>query len=234
MDRLYRFSIPGVVFFIASWFFIYALTGNNLLCGKDLIKDIFPVLLSTPIIGLILTTFFHAFLHWKKCGKRPGPYWYYLPKKLDEILFVELNKGEKPDKKKEWKKFYWNYQAYSRENLKSETIEFLTRRWTYCFIHYNNFWALGSAWLFSLIFKLCFTNCSYVQPCLLIIGLIITGLYVVCGWYLASFALNDAKNVEHRAVSNSLEEHARKRGREASEREKLELELTNLRTSKNS
>ena len=212
MDRLYRFSIPGITFFFASWFFIFSLTGTNYLSGKVFL-DILPILISTPVVGLILTTFFHAILHWIKCGKRHGPYWYYLPKKLDENLFIELNNNVKPTKKKEWSRFYWNYQAYLRENLKSETIEFLTRRWTYCFIHYNNFWALGAALLFSLVFKFYFLSCSQLHPFLLIAGLIVMTFYIVSGWFLASFALADAKNVEHRAIVESLKKD--KKGRDS-------------------
>jgi hypothetical protein len=205
MDRLYRFSIPGITFLLASWFFVYALTGINLLSERDLYKDILAALISTPIIGLILTTFFHALLHGKKRKGKSGPYWLYLPMSIDQRVFSEFSPTQaKPEKKKDWKVFYWNYQAYIRQNLESETIQFLTRRWTYCFVHYNNFWALGMALIFSFVYKF-WVGCSgQFQSSLFLLGVITLVMYIFTGLYLASFALNDARNVEHQAVSNCL------------------------------
>lgn len=215
MDRLNRFTVPGISFFLTLWLFIYAMTGVNLLetpnrednNNFDLFRIIIPIL-STPIVGVMVTSCLHALFHIIPKKDVPAPYWLYLPKMIDDRVFEHLSETQlRPQGKNEWRIFYWNYQRFIRENLEKETIDFLTRRWTYCFIHYNNMFSIFAAIIISVIYFVYRRfACLYVDfnYTIFFISISILTIYFLAAFRLTFFALKDATNIECRSVLHKI------------------------------
>jgi hypothetical protein len=210
MDRLMRFSMPGIAFILGSWLFIYALTGHNLMnkLGQQFLVKVIPVIFSTPFIGLFISSSFHWVIHWRKpkINGKPGPYWFYLPDTLDNNIYWRLiGQRDQPTKYREWRNFYHKYQLLFREKVNKETAEFTSRRWTYCMIHYNNMAALAAAFLCTIGYAW-YHRDSAVGPIAWMWTLctLLTIFYVLAALRLTSVAREDARNVEYAAVMEVL------------------------------
>jgi len=205
MDRLYRFTIPGIAFIVALGYFIFSLSGYNILTeAKNNLLTLVTGVLSTPIIGLMVTSILHLIIHLCPWKGRPGPYWLYLPEKLSSKLFDKLADGSRPTNFKEWRQFYWKYQHIFRSKHANEkVIDFTAHRWTYYFVLVNTAFALFLAILVSFIlvglwfqFSLAFGH--------LVQGLIISILFIVLALMLSRFSLKDAREVEYLDVMDKI------------------------------
>ena len=205
MDRLSRFTIPGIAFVVSLCYFIYSLSRSNILSSfNDNLLTLIAGVLSTPVIGLIVTSTLHGIIHCFKHNGRPGPYWLYLPKNLNPLLLKVLGNGDEPKTKDEWKKFYWKYQQKFRAEAACEkVIDFTAHRWTYYFVLINSAFAIFFAMLLSLIFVLCTSTFDPIVK-LVVPGLVTAMSFGILAFWLSKFSLNDAREVEHLDVIEKI------------------------------
>lgn len=205
MDRLARFTIPGIAFICALCYFIFTLSGYNILSSSnDNLLTLVAGVLSTPVIGLVVTSILHGILHRIKVRRRPGPYWLFLPRAIEPEVLTELSNGSEPTNETEWKQFYWKYQQIFRSReVNEKVIDFTANRWTYYFVLVNTAFAIAFGIVLSiLIVWLQFD--FYTQIEFLLPGLVVSILFSSIAIWLSLFSLNDAREVEHLDVLEKL------------------------------
>jgi hypothetical protein len=211
MDRVYRFSIPGITLLIVFAFYTNVFIGTNIVL--DDWKILFPALLASPVLGLFFSSIITGYRH-LKMGKNGRPYIYnvYLKKNINQSIFTALlGKDTQPKNFNEWKSFYWKYQSFIRENVNGETLRFTAGRWSTYNIYWNNVFCIAMGFVFSLI-SLLITSLNPTISLswdlrnfiLGIIGVIILLIYIFMGYPLAEFAKDDAVNVEYLSAKKAL------------------------------
>lgn len=222
-DRIFKFSIPGLMFLFSMIFFDHLLGGNLINrfieADTDHLLTLISILISSPLIGIVFSTVAVGILQLKfVCGYK---IWYYPPNA--EIVkyalrdVTELKDSVKKDiedeAKKKWKKdaivkkFYPYYQAKVRQHIKDEQMNFLERRWSVYWVHVNNISMIAFSLIIALILRKsseCGFSCldhDYATHKLIGIGVLI--LYVFFGIKNACNSRRDATRFEHLMIDNA-------------------------------
>lgn len=220
-DRLFRFSVPGMMFLIAYMFFNYFFEGAIWGLGKenrDLVIASIVFIFSTPVIGLTISTIAYGFLfaifHYEII--------YYVPRDIriidlilsqntmldeDKNLRDEIIKNYETDWTKKLKRrFYPYYQSKVREFISENAkYEFLERRWSTFWTNINCISSIVFSFLvnISLItfddFHRDFTFSWYKLS-----GLILILVYIYFSFTSLWRARNEALKVEHILLLNEL------------------------------
>lgn len=153
-ERIFRLSIPGIVFLGSLLLFYLSIGGSYVplynLISESTVSLFVAIVITVPTMGLIISSITVGFLLLN------FGYKYYLNTPIrKEIRYIILDLKdplnqeleENPTLNKTLQKFYFKYQTYIRINTPEETIKFLQRRWNYIWIHSNNI----SAIILSLI-----------------------------------------------------------------------------------
>lgn len=216
-DRLFRYSMSGVVFLLSLIFFFYFFGGNllavaNWTKNNNFIVPFVALFLSTPAIGLILSTFTFWWLFLMKRSKIH----YYVPcdtvilnhvfEKFPEIGISSDRRTESNDwSNKEIDKFYPYYQTQVRKLVTGPSMEYLERRWSVFWIHTNSIFSIVLAAIIMLIVQLCLPGCLCFDPSVFkLIGIIIFVGYCLVANYLSNVAMEHGKSFEHAALKDAI------------------------------
>lgn len=137
--------MPGIMLLLSIVLF-YTIFGGNIVSpfrsvfnqsnSIDIISLLIGFLITTPIIGLVISTITHGLI-FLFSGYSIFLLHTHPPKDILTILHPEDPNIKLPNDK-----FYWEYQAYIRANLNEQTIKYLERRWNFIWIHINNIAAI--------------------------------------------------------------------------------------------
>ena len=207
-ERLYRRTIPGILF-LGVLFLFYLLKGGDVklianLFQKESFSFLIAILITTPVLGLIISTIALGILHiivgYRFYLDKPVPRIYDIVLRRNDSLKDELKKNK--NSKRVYKEFYCKYQSYMRVKLNAETLNFSSRRWNFLWIHLNNITAILLG-----IFLSCFLEYSsiknnyYKRPFIAIVVLIV--IYLFFAVYQILFIRNESILVEREAVIKS-------------------------------
>jgi hypothetical protein len=218
-DRIFRFSISGLMFFLTFLFF-HLLFGGDLTGVIDLAKDrniitFIALFFSTPIIGVIISTIVLSILF--------IPYGYemlyYPPKKAD--IVEQILKNEKVLKERiivnntlVWSRanlrdFYPYYQAKVKDCITSEKLNFLERRWSTYLTNINNISATVISLLITVILRY-FNECNF--QCVnfdfsadKMIGVSLILIYSIAAYFQLRISRRDASHFEHILLEKEIE-----------------------------
>src|SRR6266487_3473350 len=207
-ERLYRRTIPGILF-LGVLFLFYLLKGGDVkfianLFQKESFSFLIAILITTPVLGLIISTIALGILHiivgYRFYLDKPVPRIYDIVLRRNDSLKDELKKNK--NSKRVYKEFYCKYQSYVRVKLNAESLNFLSRRWNFLWIHLNNITAilLGIFLSFFLEYS-SIKNNYYKRPFIAIVVLIV--IYLFFAVYQILFIRNESILVEREAVIKS-------------------------------
>lgn len=152
-ERLYRHSMPGILF-LGCLLLTYLIKGGSIkhvefIVIKENYLFFIAILITSPIIGIIISTIGHGLLH------LIFNYSFYINNPIKNTSWIILRRDDSlksiPEETKltkpQLKEYFYRYQAFIREKLDGETLRFLERRWNFIWIHINN----STAIFFGLI-----------------------------------------------------------------------------------
>lgn len=223
-DRIFKLSIPGLMFFISFIFFYDFLGGdvNKLLDHLDSnnLLAILLLIFSTPIIGVIFSTIIQFILR-----IRYGYLILYYPPLSTKIInHVLAKKTDLRDRiiingttkwtKRNMKEFYPYYQVLVRERIGGESSSFLERRWSVYWTHLNNIWVILITFIITATirffeYRSCWTY-HIVKP-YHVIGILIILLYCIAGYFALKSAKIDATKFEHLLLEKAIDEDENKK-----------------------
>ncbi len=151
-ERLFRHTMPGILF-LGSLFVFFLLNSGDPKYVWDMLEKeqysfLIAILITSPILGLLISTIGIGVLSIFK------GYSIYLNNPPNNIKWIVLRDDDELKRKnekftsKELRDYFSKEQIYIRNNIKSETLRYLERRWNYFWIHLNNITAI----FLSLVF----------------------------------------------------------------------------------
>lgn len=214
-DRIFKFSIPGIMFFLTLVFFDYLFGGTLFkLFEENNIVSLIALLLSSPIVGVIFSTIAVTLLQWRFGYK----IWFYPPKN-EEIINYTLQENlalkdriineEKMswEDKKTLKKYYPYYQVKVRRHLNDQQMSFLDRRWSTYWTSINNIAATVFSFLIAGIIGLrnCILHLSSIDVTLVhVIGLFTIVAYCYSAFVNLRNSKQDATITEHLMLEDAI------------------------------
>jgi len=205
-ERLYRHSMPGILFLAALFLFYLLLRQGDPTYVYNILKNenylfFIAILITSPILGLLISTISHWLLD------LVFGYTLYLNNPSDNIKWIVLRnddplnaipKNKKFDKA-QMRNFFCKYQVHVRKKINSETLRFLERRWNFFWIHYNNITAIIMSFIFCFFLE-CGSEINGIKKGLLISilgGLI---LYIIAASYRMSILIKEVTATEEEAI----------------------------------
>ena len=151
-ERLFRHTMPGILF-LGSLFVFFLLNSGDPKYVWDMLEKeqysfLIAIQITSPILGLLISTIGIGVLSIFK------GYSIYLNNPPNNIKWIVLRDDDELKRKnekftsKELRDYFSKEQIYIRNNIKSETLRYLERRWNYFWIHLNNITAI----FLSLVF----------------------------------------------------------------------------------
>jgi hypothetical protein len=235
-DRIFRFSISGLMFILTSLFF-HLLFGGDLIEILDLVKDrniitFIALFFSTPIVGVIISTIALTVLFIPYGYKML----YYPPTKtyiVEEILKTNNNLRNKivVNKALVWSRanlrdFYPHYQAKVKDCITGEKLYFLERRWSTYLTNINNISAIVVSLSITVILR-CYNECNF--NCLdfdfspyKVIGVSLILIYSTTACFQLWISRRDAAHFEHILLEKEIEKD---KGKDLKKQKKLEAKI---------
>lgn len=246
-DRVFRFSISGMMFFICYIFFSLFFGTKpseifNVEFGNEKFIALIVLILSTPIIGTIISTI-GLWISFKRKGYRV---FYYLPENVETVRYILKDYPLLKDRvivnnQLDWKdknnvrEFYPHYQAIVKDCIDGEKLQFLERRWSTHLTHINNNWAILFALLITLLLRLFngggFYNMQLDTEAYKIIGCVIIIAYCVTSKFHSKISRDDATKFEHILLDKAVEQRIRNEKKELTINRELTIDKTNDWTS---
>lgn len=214
-ERLYRMSIPGVIFLVTLIYF-YILFGGNFqlikeLLPKENLATLIALIFTTPVLGFVISSLAFGIIY-IICGYRvyinlPKSDLFFLIVRRDDKLWAELGSSKKTIKRKALKEFYWKYQSYIRANLNERTFKFLERRWHFFWIHVNSILAIVLSFFVSILLRIktaCYRSHNTGLSNIFLIGIyLLIIVFIILAIIQARAVRQDAIQVEEEAVLRS-------------------------------
>lgn len=211
-DRLFKFTVPGLMFLLSVVMFDYVFGGTLLFTQYELLS-LLGIFFSTPIIGVIVGTFLFGFLK----ARYGHEVHFYVPSDPELIQWIlksnkqllkkiivdgEIDLANNEENKKD---IYPYYQVKVRKCIKGEELQFLERRWSIYWTHSNNIFAIVLALIYVVSNEL--TNIISSSPDLTVKKAIIIGVacvYVRLAWLEIKRTKAVANKVEHLLLEEAM------------------------------
>jgi len=212
-DRLFKFSVSGLMFLMISMFF-YIFFGGSICVLENLFNNtvlsLIAVFFSTPVIGLIISTSTYGILYLFY----GYDIIYYVPKEKEVVKRILakstllvcdqniedeiLRKGELRWNRKLKERFYPYYQAKVKDYISEpEKFGFLDRRWSTYWTNINSISAIILSFLLNLIIIMADAiDRTFEWSYLKAFGLLIICSYVFFAYRNLKRARKEAEKVE--------------------------------------
>lgn len=198
-ERLFRLSIPGIIF-LGTTLLIYSVLGGNIDFLETLFTDskiafFIATIITTPVLGIVISTISISLIHLLMGHS------FYINNPKPEISNV-IFRGQL-NKKISLYRYYVKYQAYARIHSKDETIKFLQRRWNFLWIQANNLAAIALGTILGILFKVLLdqVESKYIlNKKILWIIVIFLILYVISAFCHIKFLRREILDIEDASI----------------------------------
>jgi hypothetical protein len=222
--RLLRYTLSGSTFILFGLLFFWLLGGSLPL--KDLEIDILKIItliLSTPLLGIIVSTIVFECLVCVNCYRT----YYYVPENIDIIKWIlkekstttkveiELRKKvelKDIEDKAFSKKFYPFYQVKVRKHVMGRSLSFLERKWAVIWIHRNIIGGIAISFIANLVFwginfyldKYDLSNFGFDLYKIAVLIFILIYILLACSHI--KYSIKVAADFEHKILMNAYDE----------------------------